>query len=171
MSSVRTWDWGDGDAQFLKGVIDGSLDFVHSSHCLEHLVDPDMTISSFSRMLRPGGFLICSVPNLLSEPKARACLPRNESHRQLFTFGSLRRMVEDHGLQVMYRLGQSWSYTLLKREQQLAGARMIDRRLSDVPAMHSPEMIRLLSYILAYPTVEDVDGSYSIIIVSQKAPP
>jgi hypothetical protein len=34
--------------------------------------------------------------------------------------------------------------------------------------MHTPEMIRLLSYILAYPTVEDVDGSYSIIIVAQK---
>ena len=73
-------------------------------------------------------------------------------------------------MQVVYRLGQSWSYSLLKREQQLSSARLIERRLSDEPAMHTPEMIRLLSYILAYPTVEDVDGSYSIIIVAHKQP-
>jgi hypothetical protein len=29
-------------------------------------------------------------------------------------------------------------------------------------------MMRWLSYVAAYPTVEDVDGSYSIIIVAQK---
>jgi hypothetical protein len=34
--------------------------------------------------------------------------------------------------------------------------------------MHRPEMIRWLSYVAAYPTVEDVDGSYSIIIVAKK---
>ena len=77
-------------------------------------------------------------------------------------------MVQSSGLQIKYRLGQSWSYSLLKREQQLSSAKLIGRRLSDVPEMHTPEMIRMLSYILAYPTVEDVDGSYSIIIVAQK---
>ena len=77
-------------------------------------------------------------------------------------------MVNNRGLDVKYRLGQSWSYALLKREQQLSSARLIERRLSDLPEMHTPEMIRLLSYILAYPTVEDVDGSYSIIMVAQK---
>ena len=40
MKSVRTWDWEDGDAQYLSGVEDGEYDFVHSSHCLEHIVDP-----------------------------------------------------------------------------------------------------------------------------------
>ncbi len=145
-----------------------SVDAVVSFETIEHLVDPNRAISGFSQILRPGGFLICSVPNVLSEPRSNACLPRNECHRQLFNSGSLCRMVQSHSLQVMYRLGQSWSYTLLKREQQLHSARLIERRLSEVPAMHSPEMIRLLSYIVAYPTVEDVDGSYSIIIVGQK---
>ena len=40
LASVRVWDWEDGDAQFLEGLAPESLDFVHSSHCLEHLVDP-----------------------------------------------------------------------------------------------------------------------------------
>jgi SAM-dependent methyltransferase len=146
----------------------GSVDAVVSFETLEHLVDPNRAVSQFSRILRHGGFFICSVPNALSEPRASACLPKNGRHKQLFNFGSLSRMVHSHRMQVVYRLGQSWSYSLLKRELQLSSARLIERRLSDVQAMHTPEMIRLLSYILAYPTAEDVDGSYSIIIVAQK---
>lgn len=149
-------------------VEEGSVDAVVSFETIEHLIDPSKAISQFSGILRPGGFLICSVPNVLSEPRSSACLPRNRCHKQLFNFGSLRRMLENNGLQVVYRLGQSWSYTLLKREQQLYSAKLIKRRLSDMRSMHSPEVIRLLSYIVAYPTVEDVDGSYSIIIVAQK---
>ncbi len=71
-------------------------------------------------------------------------------------------------MQVIYRLGQSWSNRLLKREQQLFSAKLIQQRLSDISAAHSPDMIRLLSYLLAYPTVEDVDGSYSLILVARK---
>lgn len=159
----------DLDGEDLVPAIEaGSVGAVVSFETFEHLIDPNRAIAQFSRILRPGGFLICSVPNLLSEPRAVACLPRNRCHKQLFSFASLSRMVQNHGLKVLYRLGQSWSYTLLKREQQLASARLIERRLSHMPAMHTPEMIRLLSYLVAYPTVEDVDGSYSIIIVAQK---
>ena len=71
-------------------------------------------------------------------------------------------------MQVLYRLGQSWSKALFRREQQLFNARRIRRRLSDETVMHSEEMIRWLSYVAAYPSVEDVDGSYSIIIIAQK---
>ncbi len=156
------------DEDLVPDIGEGSVDAIVSFETIEHLVDPNRAISQFSRILRPCGFFICSVPNVLSEPRTSACLPRNKCHKQLFNFGSLSRMVQSHGMQVMYRLGQSWSYTLLKREQQLSSAKLIKRRLSDVPEMHSPEMIRLLSYIVAYPCVEDVDGSYSIIIVAQK---
>jgi SAM-dependent methyltransferase len=158
----------DGD-DLTSAIEPESVDAVVSFETLEHLVNPGKAISQFVRILLPGGLFICSVPNALSEPRALACLPRNKCHRHLFNFRSLSRMVNNHGLDVKYRLGQSWSYALLKREQQLLSARLIERRLSDVPEMHTPEMIRLLSYIFAYPTVEDVDGSYSIIMVAQKA--
>jgi SAM-dependent methyltransferase len=156
------------DEDLMPDIREGSVDAVVSFETIEHLVDPGRAISQFSGILRPGGFLICSVPNVLSEPRTSACLPRNRCHKQLFSFGSLRRMVQSHGMKVVYRLGQPWSYTLLKREQQLSSAKLIKRRLSDIAEMHNPEVIRLLSYIVAYPTVEDVDGSYSIIIVAQK---
>jgi len=147
---------------------EASVDAIASFETLEHLIYPNRAVSQFSRILRPGGFLICSVPNVLSESRDSAGLPRNKGHKQWFNYGSLSRMVERHGLHVMYRLGQSWSRALHRREQQLSHTKRIVRRLSDEPMMHSPEMMRWLSYVAAYPTVEDVDGSYSIIIVAQK---
>lgn len=63
MTAVKTWDWEDGDAQFLAGVPDGSFDFVHSSHCLEHLVDPVIGLANWLRVVRPGGHLVVTVPD------------------------------------------------------------------------------------------------------------
>jgi len=63
MQSVRTWDWEDGDAQFMSTVADNSVDFVHSSHCLEHLNDPHDGFSNWFRIVRPGGHLIVTVPD------------------------------------------------------------------------------------------------------------
>ena len=125
-------------------------------------------MDQFSRILMPEGFFICSVPNVISESGDDAGLPKNRSHKQWFNFPSLCRMVERRGMRVIYRLGQSRSRMLYRREQQLFNARRIRRRLSDETVMHSEEMIRWLSYVAAYPSVEDVDGSYSIIIIAQK---
>lgn len=63
MGEVQTWDWEDGDAQFLASVADGEFDFVHSSHCLEHLTDPREGIRHWFRAVRPGGYLIVTVPD------------------------------------------------------------------------------------------------------------
>jgi SAM-dependent methyltransferase len=63
MESVRTWDWEDGDAQYLKTVETGSVDFVHSSHCLEHLIDPFEGLRNWLRVLKPDGHLIVTVPD------------------------------------------------------------------------------------------------------------
>ena len=60
---VRTWDWEDGDAQFLKGVSDNSLSFVHSSHCLEHLVDPAEGLRNWLRVVHDGGYVVITVPD------------------------------------------------------------------------------------------------------------
>jgi SAM-dependent methyltransferase len=63
MQSVKTWDWEDGDAQFLQGVADSSIDFVHSSHCLEHLVDPMEGLRNWFRVVAEGGYLVITVPD------------------------------------------------------------------------------------------------------------
>jgi len=85
IESVRTWDWEDGDAQFLEGLADDSLDFVHSSHCLEHLVDPAAGLKNWLRVLRPGGHLVVTVPD--EDLYEQGVFPStfNRDHKHTFT--------------------------------------------------------------------------------------
>ena len=61
--SVRLWDMPDGDAMLMAGVPDESFDFVHSSHCLEHLMNPATAIENWLRILKPGGYVVCTIPD------------------------------------------------------------------------------------------------------------
>lgn len=153
----------------LGHIAEGSCGAVISFETLEHLNDPGQAVDQFSRILQPEGFFVCSVPNVIYESGDGAGLPKNRSHKQWFNFPSLCRMMQRWGIRVVYRLGQSRSRALFRREQQLLNAKRIEHILGNESVMHSPEMIRWLSYVAAYPSVEDVDGSYSIIIVGQKA--
>ncbi len=85
MESVKTWDMEDGDAQFLNGIADCSLDFVHSSHCLEHLADPHEGLGNWFRVVREGGYLVITVPDedLYEQGKFPSLF--NNDHKWTFT--------------------------------------------------------------------------------------
>jgi SAM-dependent methyltransferase len=87
MRSCRAWDVEDGDAQFLHGVADASFDFVHSSHCLEHLADPAEALHHWLRVLRPGGHLVMLVPD--EDLYEQGVFPStyNGDHKWTFTIG------------------------------------------------------------------------------------
>lgn len=59
---VRPWDKPDGDAQYMESVADETYDFVVSSHCLEHLVDPYESLRNWIRITKPGGYIVFTVP-------------------------------------------------------------------------------------------------------------
>lgn len=59
---VRSWEAGDGDAQYLKSEADASYDFLHASHCLEHMLDPHQALQHWLRVVKPGGYLVVTVP-------------------------------------------------------------------------------------------------------------
>lgn len=63
MESVRVWDIEDGDAQFMAGVAQNTYDFLHSSHCLEHMNDPKQALENWIRIVKPGGHLIVTIPD------------------------------------------------------------------------------------------------------------
>ena len=63
VSAKCAWDLGDGDATFMESVKDETYDFVHSSHCLEHLLDPEKGLRNWFRILKPGGYLVVIVPD------------------------------------------------------------------------------------------------------------
>lgn len=63
MRSLRAWDLHDGDAQYLLDIADNSFDFVHSSHCLEHMQDPAQALNNWFRVLKPDGHLLLLIPD------------------------------------------------------------------------------------------------------------
>jgi len=63
MESVKTWDLADGDAQLLSDISDNQYDFLHSSHCLEHMRDVEESLKNWVRVVKPGGYLILTVPD------------------------------------------------------------------------------------------------------------
>lgn len=87
MRSLRAWDIPDGDATLMKGVEDCAYDFVHSSHCLEHLEDPAMALRNWVRICRPGGHLLIMVPD--EDLYEQGVWPSNynDDHKWSFTIG------------------------------------------------------------------------------------
>ncbi len=85
MRSCRAWDMPDGDAQYMAGVKDDSFDFVHSSHCLEHMKDAHLALSHWLRILKPGGYLVCIVPD--EDLYEQGVFPStfNSDHKHTFT--------------------------------------------------------------------------------------
>jgi SAM-dependent methyltransferase len=53
----------DGDAQLMASVPDNSYDWVHSSHCLEHMRDAKEALSNWYRILKPGRYLVALFPD------------------------------------------------------------------------------------------------------------
>jgi SAM-dependent methyltransferase len=90
MGEVRVWDLEQGDAQFMAGVADASVDFVHSSHCLEHLVDPAQGLANWFRILKPGGHLILLVPDEDLYEQGRFPSTWNDDHKWTFTIWKQR---------------------------------------------------------------------------------
>lgn len=85
MGDVKIWDLEDGDARFMAGVPDDTYDFVHSSHCLEHLDDPEEGLRNWLRITRPGGFVIVMIPD--EDLYEQGVFPStfNLDHRRTFT--------------------------------------------------------------------------------------
>lgn len=63
MTELKPWDVPDGDAQLMASVPDNTFDFVHSSHCLEHLRDPYEAFDNWIRICKPGGYIITTIPD------------------------------------------------------------------------------------------------------------
>jgi len=79
------WDFEHGDAQYLKGVPDFKYDFVYSSHILEHMTKPDISLKNWWRVLKSGGFLILYVPHRDLYEKRKTLPSRwNSDHKHYF---------------------------------------------------------------------------------------
>jgi SAM-dependent methyltransferase len=133
MQGVKVWDKEDGDAQTLDGIDDGQFDFVHSSHCLEHLEDPMIGIQNWFRAVTPGGHLIVTVPDEDMYEQGQFPSTWNGDHKFTFTISKttswspkslnvldlVSSLGEDCELIKLEKLDESFRYTLPRFDQTL----------------------------------------------------
>jgi len=133
LRSMRMWDWEDGDAQLLHGVGDSSFDFVHSSHCLEHLIDPAEGLRNWLRVVREGGYLVITVPD--EDLYEQGVFPStfNRDHKWTFTIFKhaswsersinildlVRNLVDEAELVRVEQLSATYRFDLPRYDQTL----------------------------------------------------
>lgn len=85
LPGARPWDVQDGDGARLATVPDDSLDYVHSSHALEHMSDPATALKNWIRVVRPGGHVVVVVPDEDMYEQGRWPSVFNSDHKWTFT--------------------------------------------------------------------------------------
>ena len=92
---VVCWDKPQGDATVMAGVADETFDFVHSSHCLEHIDHSITALRNWFRILKTGGYLILLLPHQhLYERRKQLPSLWNPDHRRFYTPASLLQEIE-----------------------------------------------------------------------------
>lgn len=140
---VRGWDLPDGNAQYLEGVPDGAFDFVHSSHCLEHMVDVPTAFKNWSRVVKPGGYLVITVPSWWFYELCQPLPSRfNHDHKQCFcacplpdapnywTIGKMLALAKQNGCEMIECFLELDKYDFAARGSRYA----IDQTLADATA-------------------------------------
>lgn len=101
---IRGWDMPDGDAQFLQGIKSESLDFIFSSHCLEHMESARVALGRWARCVKPGGVVFIVVPSWTFYEQRLAPPSRfNGDHKQYF---DVLPMPDDSGMGPFLSVGE-----------------------------------------------------------------
>ena len=87
----------------------GSFDIVLSSECIEHTPSPRLALQQMCRVLRPGGYLTVSTPNIVWYPIVRFAtllgLRPYDGLENFSTFHSISSVMKNEGLTVLKQKG------------------------------------------------------------------
>lgn len=135
MTEIVPYDvvYGHLDGKFLSEIENESFNFVHSSHCLEHLTHPQVAIHNWLRVLKPGGFIICTVPDEYLYELGRWPSRFNPDHKASFSLRHdpvlasstnlvtlLNKMNVD--VEMLQLLTEHWDFTKIPADQTLGPA-------------------------------------------------
>lgn len=112
------FDVQHGDANRITEYVDRRFDYVYSSHCLEHMLDPRQAIQEWWALVKPGGVLFVVVPDedLYEQGYWPSCF--NSDHKWTFTLSK----------------SKSWSpvsINVLELVSSFPGSELVDVRLQD----------------------------------------
>jgi len=84
-ANAIAWDVEHGDGQRLDRIANDTMDFVYSSHTLEHVHDASEALRNWYRVVKPGGHLILFVPDRdLYEKRTQLPSRFNPDHKRFF---------------------------------------------------------------------------------------
>jgi len=106
LKGARQIDEGPEEDAYCIGEPDSSLDFVFSSHCLEHLDSPTLALKEWARILKPGGVLYLYLPHPYYVPWRKESMPKWHKHN--FYMKDVVRMVGDVGFEVIETVERDW---------------------------------------------------------------
>jgi len=155
----------------LEQGIPGDTDFdgIVVFEVLEHLRDPQTALAGLAERLRPEGMLLCSVPSRVWESRTAAGLPTNRAHRVFFGRREIITLIEGSGLLVTHVLGQGLCNYLMRRELSLLeSSRLQAAPLAQERALNSPDRLQDLARLLAYPTADYEEWSYSFVVLATR---
>jgi len=81
----------EGDVTQLFWFRDNVLDYVFSSHCLEHVIDDEATLREWVRALKPGGHLVLYVPD--DDVFDNSAMLKTGEHKRVYTQATLRDLL------------------------------------------------------------------------------
>ena len=84
----------DCDCENLGMFTSNSMDFVFSSHLLEHMEDPTRVLASWWRVIKPEGYLVLYLPHADFYPKVGQP-GANPDHKHDFLPNDVIRMMQD----------------------------------------------------------------------------
>lgn len=88
---------------------DRRFDVVVSSECIEHTPDPRAALRQMTKVVKPGGLISVSTPNLLWLPVVKAAttlkLRPFDGLEKFSTFNSIRKTLEESGANVLREKG------------------------------------------------------------------
>ena len=116
------------DASDLSRYPNECFDFVYSSHCLEHLVDPTLAVKEWWRVVKKGGHLIIVVPHFALYEKKVLPSRFNSDHKWGFTLKELSKnifsgkLIQDFQLMRLQTNDTGFNYNDKRVDQTTRGA-------------------------------------------------
>lgn len=126
---------GQGDATRMDHVDDATFDYVHSSHLLEHIEEPEIAVRNWWRVLKPGGYLLIMVPERdLYEGKTSLPSRWNEDHKRFYLLDFYEPPCT---VGIVHWLGQQLSSFGSGMNYKILSARTLQEEPDSPPEVHS----------------------------------